>query len=846
MSTMREVMARPAFQRSQGRIIMMSHPGRIIRKLACAGACVAAAIGTAAQTPAQRKSLDKVGVHVSALQAAQTNGQQAVTAPLNSPAGLCYDSAGNFYIADQNNNIIRKVDTAGAITTVAGTGEQGFDGDGGAATQATLDSPVGVAIDASGNLYISDTKNQRVRKVSTSGTISTIAGTGTAGFSGDGGAATLAMISLPTAIAVDGSGNVYFADSNNNRVREIVAASGLIQTVAGNGEQGYSGDGGSATSASLDTPEGISVDSSGNLYLSDTRNNRIRKVSGGVITTIAGDGSFRFAGDGSTATSGSFASPHGIAVTANGTTLYVADTDNQRIRQISSSNQLSTIAGNGQEGEDQLNGSATAVSLDSPLGVAIGPQGTVAIADTDNDLVRAVFGSTVVTTAGGDQPTSMLALSIPSQAITYGQGVLTATLTTSASSSGSVIFYDSGVSVATVALSGGVAVLNLGSLKAGTHNLSASYAGDGTNPAAVSGVMVVAVNPLAITASITPISIQYGQAIPAITGSLAGVLAQDNGNVQVTFSTSATSTSSPGSYVVTGALSGSASANYTLSSVTGGITISKATSLTSLRSSVANALVGSPVTLTAAVATTTSGQPTGTVTFLDGAIVLGTAQTLSSGIASITTSSLSAGSHNLTVAYSGDTNFNASVSSALVQQASDFSFSLSSTGGATQTVVPGRSVTYNLVASPLINGSFSFPVTLSASGLPAGATATFSPSTLSLGSGNVSFTLTIQTVATTAMTHPMKGAGGSAAVLALLLLPFSSRLRRSVRRWRPGVLIVVLGLSLAMVGGLTGCGTGTGYFGQNSQTYSVTITGTASGPNGTTLQHSSTVVLTVQ
>ncbi|MGO4515094.1 Ig-like domain repeat protein [Terriglobus sp. 2YAB30_2] len=816
----------------------------IIRKLACAGVCMAAAIG-AAQTPAQLKSLDKAGIHVSAVQAAQTNGQLAVTAPLNSPAALCYDSAGNFYIADQNNNIIRKVDTAGTITTAAGTGEQGFDGDGGAATQATLDTPAGVAIDASGNLYISDTKNQRIRKVSSNGTISTIAGTGMAGFSGDGAAATLAMISLPTAIAVDSSGNIFFADSNNNRVREIVTASGTIQTVAGNGEQGYSGDGGAATGASLDSPEGISVDASGNLYLSDTHNNRIRKVSGGVITTIAGDGSFNFAGDGSTATSGSFASPHGIAVNASGTTLYIADTDNQRIRQINSSNLLSTIAGNGQEGEDQLNGSATAASLDSPLGVAIGPQGTIAIADTDNDLVRAIFGGTVVTTAGGDQATSVLALSIPSQAITYGQGVLTATLTTSASSSGSVVFYDSGSPVSTVTLSSGVAVLNLGSLKVGTHNLSASFAGDGTNPASVSGVMVVAVSPLSITASITPISVQYGQAIPAITGSLSGVLAQDSGNVEVAFSTGAISTSSPGSYAVTGALSGSASANYTLSSVTGGITISKAASLTSLLSSVANTLVGSPVTLRATVATTTSGQPTGTVTFLDGTTALGTAQALSSGVASVTISSLTAGSHNLTVAYSGDTNFNASVSSVLVQQASDFSFSLNATGGATQTVVPGHTATYNLVASPL-NGFFSFPVTLSVSGLPAGATATFSPSTLSLGSGSASFTLTIQTVATTAMAHPVRSTGGGAAVLALLLLPFSSCLRRTVRRWRPGVLIVVLGLSLAAVGGLAGCGTGTGYFGQNPQTYSVTITGTASGPNGTTLQHSSIVVLTVQ
>lgn len=824
----------------------MGTPRWNILKLACATAWIAASAVATAQTPAQLKVLSGTGVSLSAPQVALVNGQQAVTVPLNAPAQLCYDAAGNFYIADQNNNIIRKVDTAGIITTIAGTGEQGFDGDGGAATSATLDSPQGIAIDTSGNLYIADTRNHRIRKVSTSGIITTIAGTGVAGFSGDGGAATSATINLPTAIAADSNGNVFFADSNNNRVREIVASSSVIQTVAGNGEQGYTGDGGSATSATLDTPQGIAIDSAGNLYLSDTHNNRVRKVSGGIITTIVGDGTFSFAGDGSAATSGSLASPHGIAVNAAGTTLYVADSNNNRIRQVNSSNVISTVAGSGEQGHDQLNGSATAASLDTPRGVTTGPFVSFAFADTGNDIVRAVSNSNIVTTAGlGNQSTSLLALTASAQTTTYGQGTLTATLSSSTQATGSIIFYDYGSQVATVALASNTAILNLGSLNAGTHSLSASFAGDGSNPSAVSGVMVVTVNPLAITATITPLVLQYGQTIPAVTGSLSGVLAQDNGNVQVAFSTSATATSVPGAYAVTGTLSGSAAPNYTLSSITGNVLITRAVSLAALTSSVSNSLLGSPVTLQAAVATSTTGQPTGTVTFMDGSNILGSAQALTAGRASVAVSSLTAGAHNLTVVYSGDTNFNASTSSAAVVQISDFNFSLSSTTGSTQTVIPGRSATYNLVAAP-VSGTFSFPITLSAAGLPPGATATFSPSTITLGSSNASFTLTVQTVAATAMAHPVKGMGGSAAVLALLFLPFSSCLRRGARKWKPGLLMLVLALSLAAVGGLTGCGSGTGYFGQQQQSYTVTINGTASGPNGTTLQHSSTVVLVVQ
>ena len=216
---------------------------------------------------------------------------------------MAVDASGNLYIADTGNNRIRKVSATGIITTVAGNGSAGYSGDGGPATSAQLDGPEGVAVDGSGNLYIADTCNNRIRKVSATGIITTVAGNGSAGYSGDGGPATSAQLSLPAGVAVDGSGNLYIADSGNNRIRKV-SATGIITTVAGNGSPGYSGDGGPATSAQLNQPAGVAVDASGNLYIADSSNNRIRKVSAtGIITTVAGNGFDGYSGDGGPATS---------------------------------------------------------------------------------------------------------------------------------------------------------------------------------------------------------------------------------------------------------------------------------------------------------------------------------------------------------------------------------------------------------------------------------------------------------------------------------------------------------------------------------------------------------------
>jgi sugar lactone lactonase YvrE len=204
---------------------------------------------------------------------------QATTVPLLLPGGLAYDAQGNLYFAETGNHVIRKVSPAGVLTIIAGTGVQGFAGDGGPAIAALLDSPAAVALDAAGDIFLADTHNHRIRRVdAVSGVIATVAGTGIAGSSPDGTLAASAQVNLPSALAFDSAGNLYFADAASFLVRRIAAASGVLSTVAGDGVQGFSGDGGLATAASIDSPMGIALDSSGNLYLADSHNHRVRRV----------------------------------------------------------------------------------------------------------------------------------------------------------------------------------------------------------------------------------------------------------------------------------------------------------------------------------------------------------------------------------------------------------------------------------------------------------------------------------------------------------------------------------------------------------------------------------------
>ena len=325
------------------------------------------------------------------------------------PFSVGVDPAGNVYIADAGNNRIRKVDvTTGVITTVAGNGTAGSGGDGGPATAAQLNSPRGVAVDSAGNIYIADINNDRVRKVDAGGTISTFAGTGSGGYNGDGIPANTAKVSGVHDVAVDTAGNVYIGDQGNSRIRKVDTSTGLISTVAGSGNGGFSGDGGLATAADLSGPSSPVVDAGGNLYFADIGNNRIRKVdANGIITTFAGGGSpADNLGDGLAPTDGRLIQPHGTAIDADGR-LLIADLGHRRIRAVGPPpppppSVMTTVAGNGSAGSAGDGGPAIDASITTPYRVAADGNGNFYILDAGARRVRKVDSSGIISTFAGD------------------------------------------------------------------------------------------------------------------------------------------------------------------------------------------------------------------------------------------------------------------------------------------------------------------------------------------------------------------------------------------------------------------------------------------------------------
>ncbi len=317
------------------------------------------------------------------------DGGQATSAKLNNPTGVSFDVSGNTYIADYLNNRIRKVNTAGVITTVVGNGTAGYSGDNIQATAAELTKPYGTVFDAAGNMYISDMYNHRIRKVNTSCIITTIAGNGIIGSIGDGGQATAAEIYCPEGMAFDAFGNLFIADQFNHRVRKINTA-GIITTVAGNGIGGFSGDNIQATAAELYYPSDVAFDATGNLYICDYWNNRVRMVnSSGIITTIAGNGTHAFSGDGGLSTAASLSWPTGIAFSCVGN-LYIADQINNRIRLVNTSGIITTIAGNGVGSYGGDGGQATNAELNESIGVAIDAASNLYISDFANNRIRKI------------------------------------------------------------------------------------------------------------------------------------------------------------------------------------------------------------------------------------------------------------------------------------------------------------------------------------------------------------------------------------------------------------------------------------------------------------------------
>jgi len=628
------------------------------------------------------------------------NGAAATSALVSAPRGGAFDSIGNFYFADSANNIVREISKkTGAIAVVAGTGTSGSTGAGGAATAAELNTPTGVAVDPAGNLYIADSGNNRIQEVSAStGIITTIAGTGTPGYTGDTGLATAATLNDPTGIAIDSVGILYIADTGNNALRAFSPAGGVIVTLAGTGTAGYAGDGGVAQMAQLNAPVAVTVDIAGNIYVADTGNNVVRRivpvVSGIInfqanISTYAGlTGGNSNSGDGGPATAAYLLKPSGLGVDAAGD-LYIAA--GGQVRMISSSSgTITTVAGFGVSGSySGEGGSALAAVLPAPAqNLTVDQVGNIYLSDTAGNRIveiagssaaSIVFGSqTIATTSSpqsvtlynsGNEPLTLTNIAVPagfalsssasnacasttalaagasctltvtfsptsatsysSQIVitdnalnnvtstqvisltgtgvthldatttavtfsptnpTYGQTVMvTAAVTGGANPSGQVNLVINSKTTVTVTLgANGQATYALTGLSAGTDTVTANYLGDSIN-ADSSGSASVIVEPAVLTVTANNISIYPTQAIPTLTYTITGFVYGESAATATTgnpvLSTSAASNSAVGTYPITVAQGTFATTNYTFTFVPGTLTVLSPTFTITLSSS---------------------------------------------------------------------------------------------------------------------------------------------------------------------------------------------------------------------------------------------------------------------
>jgi hypothetical protein len=351
-------------------------------------------------TPDTRQKSGTIETFAGSVFGYEGDGGKAKNARLGYLTGVATDASGHVYFTDGAANTVRQISKDdGKLRTIAGTflgfnviDPAPFAGDGGLAKDAHFNVPMALAI-SNGEVVIADAGNMIVRQINSSGTINTIAGKPFfMGYSGDGDMATQAVLANPYSVALDGAGNIYIADAQNHAVRMITRSTGKISTIAGLGpdQPGYSGDDGPAMFARLTRPNGIATDLAGNIFISDTGNNVIRKISDGIITTIAGTGAEGYSGDGSAATSATFVSLKGIAVDSEGN-VYIADSGNNAIRKITTSTgTITTVAGTGVAGYSGDGGAGTLAQLSNPLGVAIDAEGTIYIADTGNSVIRSL------------------------------------------------------------------------------------------------------------------------------------------------------------------------------------------------------------------------------------------------------------------------------------------------------------------------------------------------------------------------------------------------------------------------------------------------------------------------
>jgi hypothetical protein len=430
------------------------------------------------------------------------NNGPAIDAELNGPDFSIVDSAGNLFFADYYNNVVREVVKAtGDIITIAGNGTAGYSGDNGPATAAELHGPDGVTFDSAGDLFIADSGNNVVREVvKATGDIITVAGDGTAGYNGDNGPATAAELNFPRTVAVDSAGDLFIADTDNNRIREVIRSTGVIITVAGNGTAGYNGDNGPASVAELNHPFFVALDPAGDLLIADTDNNRIREVirSTGVIFTVAGNGSASYSGDGGPATVAGLGDPHGVAFDSAGNLFIVEQSYNVVREVVKATGDIITVAGDGTAGYSGDNGPATAAELDNPYRVAVDSAGDLFIADGSNNVIREVTPAVTVRISpggpiGGTTPTRTVLTAQPKPANLGRPVTLTATVKDlkhrGPTPIGSVTFLDGTAILGTAALRHGKASLKTSSLPLGPNTIQAYYIpGQGFAPSTASVV----------------------------------------------------------------------------------------------------------------------------------------------------------------------------------------------------------------------------------------------------------------------------------------------------------------------------------------------------------------------
>ncbi|MES2390975.1 MAG: Ig-like domain repeat protein [Acidobacteriota bacterium] len=771
------------------------------------------------------------------------DGGAAVGAQLHAPSKETIDSAGNLYVADTANNVIREISASGVITTFAGTGVQGYSGDTGLASAAKLNQPGGVAIDAAGNLYIADTANNVIREVSAAGVITTVAGTGAAGYSGDGRSGISAKLNAPSGIAVDALGNLYIADTGNNVIRELTVL-GTITTIAGTGNPGYSGDNGLPTVAQLRAPTAVVVDGTGNVVFADTGNSVVREVTPlGVVKTIAGTGIPGSSGDNGLAISAQLSAPSAVAVDSGGD-VYIADAVGARIRRITAATGvISTVAGDGATGSAGDNGPANAAEFSGPTGIALDGLGKLFVADTNNQSIRVInvqassltFADSTVGVKSSDSPQSLLVSNVGNSILTFtppasGQNPSSSSASFSVANTSTCPILTSASSTATLGAGNSCTLqLNFTPTAAGPLNGTVSLADNALNVTGAQQVVHVrnnafATQPVNTTTTVTVTTPSYGKTqvaaqIAPVTGTLiaSGTVVFSIDNVAqsaVAVGGTGAATLPAATAVAIGAGTHTISAAYTSnssklagSSGSTSATISVASTTLNVSASLSVVAQGAPITLTATANTLVPEAPTGQVTFLANNVAVGTA-TLAGGVATLVTTVLPAGTDAITAVYSGDTNFTGSSATAVTVTVIVPNFSM--TASPTYLMVSaGGSGTSTLTLSAV--NTFGGPVTFTVSGLPAGASASFSPATVTVpvnGTASTAVTLTAGKQQAD-LQMPAERREGARMRYALLLFPllmglYKRRGRRSSLASRIA-LVGVLGL-LPLFVGLMGCG----------------------------------------